>query len=59
MNRANALLLGSALFLAAPAGSQSEGVAAEQSIKAANLYKFADYVEGSVGVRICEHYRGE
>lgn len=45
----SSLLLVTTLWLAvtwaAPAGSQSVGSASEQSIKAAYLYKFTDYVE--------------
>jgi hypothetical protein len=44
-NRASLMLLVAGLFLAVPVGSQSTEAASEQSIKAAYLYKFADYVE--------------
>jgi hypothetical protein len=44
------MLLVAGFFLASPVGSQSIEAASEQSIKAAYLYKFADYVEWPDGV---------
>lgn len=50
MARATIALFAAALLLAAPVESQSIDSASEQSIKAAYLYKFADYVEWPEGV---------
>lgn len=50
MARVTVALLAAALFLAAPVESQSIDSVSEQSVKAAYLYKFADYVEWPEGV---------